>query len=37
MRMAPGAGMGSSLLGKRTEGSTDADLSKMPAEHVYFT
>jgi cytochrome c556 len=35
MRMAPGMAMGSSLLGKRAGGATDADPSKMPAEHVF--
>ncbi|WP_244897098.1 cytochrome c [Mesorhizobium amorphae] len=36
MRMAPGMAMGSSsLLGKRAGSATDADPSKMPAEHVF--
>jgi cytochrome c556 len=35
MRMTPGMATGSSLLGKRLGGATDADPSKMPAEHVF--
>jgi cytochrome c556 len=35
MRMAPGMAMGSSLLGKRAGGTTEADPSKMPAEHLF--
>lgn len=35
MRMRPGMVTGSSLLGKRTGSTTNADPSRMPAEHVF--
>jgi cytochrome c556 len=35
MRMGRGTAMGGSLLGRRTPAASDADPSKIPAEHVF--